>query len=361
MIKMNNYKRLLSFILLASLSFAAAIGCAANDEIDLSSSIDADSIHTPAINPTDDIYAESALAPKTTPTPASYTSKVSMTPLIENTPAPDPDPSSNESINGKKIINVYVTPYNSEDVQDSDSLKIIIGSVDETPEPTEEPMQEVYYVAGYVNENFVNLRQEPTTESDVIKVFRLGTPLYVTAKNEEWYRVEIDGCKGYMARDYIMLGQYATPTPKPTPTPTPKPTYSMYKVHEGQFSESEIRLVAALIHCEGRGSSQLGYRAIASVVLNRVMNSSGWFPNTVEGVIFQPGQFAGYTKEYLDSVTPNSAALAAARYVFGTHGATLPKKVLFYRASSCGYYWTNYTKFYAQIEGNNYYFGLYHY
>lgn len=355
----NYYKRMLTFILLASLSFTAAIGCSANDKTSqFSYSNPKDTIYTPEISPTAEIDVESTLAPKVTPTPAS-TSKVSITPLIENTPTAEPTASPDEDDESKKIINVYVTPYDSEDAQSFANPNMIISPVDSTPVPTEEPMKEVYYVAGYVNANFVNLRQEPSTDSNVIKVFKFGTPLYVTAKNDEWFKVEIDGFDGYMARDYIKLGEYVTPTP--VPTPTPKPTYSMYKVHEGQFTESEIRLVAALIHCEGPGSSQLGYRALASIVLNRVMNSSRWFPDTVEEVIFQPGQFAGYTREFLDSVTPNSSALAAARYVFGTHGATLPKKVLFYRAASQGYYWTHYTKFYAKIEGNNYYFGLYYY
>lgn len=102
----------------------------------------------------------------------------------------------------------------------------------------------------------------------------------------------------------------------------------MYDPNPSEFSDSDIRLVAALIHAEGPGSSYIGYRALASIVYNRVKNKSGKFPNSVPGVIFQSGQF-GYSRAYLNSITPNSKAMAAAKYVFLQHGSTLPKKFCF--------------------------------
>lgn len=234
-------------------------------------------------------------------------------------------------------------------------MNVPMASAVPTPEPTVE-MTEMYYVPGYVNETFVNLREEASTESNIIRVYAFGTELFVTGRNDEWFRVEIGENKGYMARAYVTLGYYETPTPTVRPTPVPTPA-SMYTVREGQFSEEEIALVAALIHAEGPGSTRIGYRAIASIVLNRVMNESDRFPDTVEGVLFQSGQF-GYSKEYLESLTPNSTAQAAARYVFSTHGSTLPKKVLFYRAAYMGREWYDYTRYYATIEGNCYFYGI---
>ncbi len=255
----------------------------------------------------------------------------------------------------------------------ADNVSVPPNSAVPTEEPTPTPlvMTEMEYVAGYVNETYVNLREEPSTDADILKVCAMGTELYVTGRSDEWFRVVVDDIVGYMARDYVKLGYFETPTPEPTPTskptPKPKPTATpqptpaaMYTVHEGQFSDEDIKLVAALIHCEGPGSTKVGYRAIASIVLNRVFNSSGRFPNDVPGVLFQSGQF-GYSRSYLESVNPNSKAMAAAIYVFSTHGATLPKKVLFYRASYLGKPWTDYTKYYATIEVNNYYYGLYYF
>lgn len=235
----------------------------------------------------------------------------------------------------------------------------------EQPSATPIEMIEMDYVEGYVNETYVNLRAEPSTEAEIVKVCAMGTPLYVIGRSDDWFEVVIDDTEGFMARDYVKLGVFETPTPHPTPKPkptsTPKPTpAAMYTVYEGQFSKEDIKLVAALIHCEGPGSSKIGYRAIASIVLNRVMNRSGKFPNDIPGVLFQSGQF-GYSRSYLESITPNSKAMAAAEYVFSSHGSTLPKKVLFFRAAYLGKPWTDYTSYYATIEGNNYYYGLYYF
>lgn len=234
--------------------------------------------------------------------------------------------------------------------------------IEQKPNPvkTPQPFKEMNYVEGYVNEQYVNLRAEPSMTADIIKTFPLGTSLYVTGRNDEWFSVEIGDYTGYMARPYVKLGYYETPKPTAKPTPKPDGSSNMYTVYEGQFTDYEIRLVAAIIHLEGPGSSNVAYRALASVVLNRVMNGSGNFPNNVEGVLFQKGQF-GYSREKLESTTPNSAALAAAKYVFSSHGSTLPKKVLFYRASYLGIEWTSYTRFYATIGANNYYYGIKYY
>lgn len=218
------------------------------------------------------------------------------------------------------------------------------------PTPTPEPMQEVNYVPGYTNETFVNMRQEPSTTAAILRICTLGTEFYITGKSSEWFKVDLDGQTGYIFRQYVTVGTYATPKPVVTQPP-------MYDPNPSEFSDNDIRLVAALIHAEGPGSTYVGYRALASIVYNRIKNTSGKFPNSVPGVIFQSGQF-GYSRAYLNSITPNSKAMAAAKYVFLQHGSTLPKKVLFYRAAYLGTDWTDYTRYYATIEGNCYFYGI---
>lgn len=228
------------------------------------------------------------------------------------------------------------------------------------PLPTQQQMTDVNYVPGYTNEVYVNFRAEPSTEAEIIQVCREGTGVFITGKTSEWFRVEIDKREGYIARPYITIGYHETPAPtaKPKPPTSTNPSnLPMYTVEPGQFTDKEIKLVAALVHSEGPGSSYVGCRAIASIVLNRVLNKSGRFPDTVAGVLFQSGQF-GYSKSHLESITPNSTAMAAAKYVFSTHGSTLPKKVLFYRAASHGKKWYSYTRYYATIEANCYFYGI---
>lgn len=229
------------------------------------------------------------------------------------------------------------------------------------PTPTPDPFREVYYVPGYTNENFVNFRKEPSTDASIICICTLGTEVLIVGKTDEWFRVIFNDTEGYMARPYVTLGHYVTPTPVPTPTPRPTPTPTPRPTPNGSFSDYDIHLVAALIHCEGPGSTYVGYRAIASVVYNRVMNKSGHFPDTVPGVIFQHNQFPGYTRYQLEHTTPNATAMAAARYVFLEHGSTLPPKVLFYRAAYLGTHWYSFTQYYATIEGNCYFYGILYY
>ncbi|NEW05609.1 spore cortex-lytic enzyme [Paenibacillus sp. SYP-B3998] len=55
------------------------------------------------------------------------------------------------------------------------------------------------------------------------------------------------------------------------------------------LSEQDINLMANAVNGESRGEPYIGQVAVAAVILNRVKSAS--FPNTVSGVIFQPGAF----------------------------------------------------------------------
>ena len=55
-------------------------------------------------------------------------------------------------------------------------------------------------------------------------------------------------------------------------------------------SAEDLELLACIIQCEAEGEPYAGKLAVGSVVMNRVASSS--FPNTIMGVIYQPGQFS---------------------------------------------------------------------
>ncbi|MEQ2525426.1 cell wall hydrolase [Bacillaceae bacterium CLA-AA-H227] len=55
------------------------------------------------------------------------------------------------------------------------------------------------------------------------------------------------------------------------------------------ITTSEKDLLARLVEAEAKGESYAGKVAVATVILNRV--DSSLFPNTVNGVIYQSGQF----------------------------------------------------------------------
>ena len=76
------------------------------------------------------------------------------------------------------------------------------------------------------------------------------------------------------------------------------------------YQESELSLLARLVNGEARGEPYIGQVAVAAVVLNRVHSSS--FPDTISGVIFQPGAFDAVWDGQFD-LTPTDSCIRAAR------------------------------------------------
>lgn len=78
----------------------------------------------------------------------------------------------------------------------------------------------------------------------------------------------------------------------------------------GQFSSSDMYLLARVIGAEARGESYTGQVAVGAVILNRVRHPS--FPDTIGGVVYQPGAFSCvYDSNW--SVAPNATAKKAAQ------------------------------------------------
>ncbi|NLP00008.1 MAG: spore cortex-lytic enzyme [Clostridiaceae bacterium] len=75
-------------------------------------------------------------------------------------------------------------------------------------------------------------------------------------------------------------------------------------------TNSNVDLLARLIHGEARGEPYEGMVAVGAVVLNRVKDSR--FPNSIAGVIYQKGAFDVVTDGQID-LPPNDTAYKAAR------------------------------------------------
>ncbi|MBS2770236.1 spore cortex-lytic enzyme [Anoxybacillus sp. UARK-01] len=74
------------------------------------------------------------------------------------------------------------------------------------------------------------------------------------------------------------------------------------------FSQNDIQLMANAVYGEARGEPYVGQVAVAAVILNRLEHPS--FPNSVAGVIFQPGAFTAVTDGQI-WLTPNETAKKA--------------------------------------------------
>ena len=75
-------------------------------------------------------------------------------------------------------------------------------------------------------------------------------------------------------------------------------------------NSTDLNLLTRIVYAEARGEKYVGQVAIAAVVLNRVKSSS--FPNSVAGVIYQPGAFTAVSDGQIN-LTPNATARKAAQ------------------------------------------------
>jgi N-acetylmuramoyl-L-alanine amidase len=77
----------------------------------------------------------------------------------------------------------------------------------------------------------------------------------------------------------------------------------------GKYSQNDYNLVARIISAEARGEPYTGQVAVGAVILNRVESPS--FPNTIAGVIYQPGAFSCLDNGQFNQPVASSALRAA--------------------------------------------------
>jgi len=115
----------------------------------------------------------------------------------------------------------------------------------------------------------------------------------IQKKLKQWgyYDGKIDGIFGYQTYKAVRYFQYKNGL-KVDGVVGPE-TLSALGLPTGTSQSSgssrDIDLLAHLVHGEARGEPYIGQVAVAAVVLNRVKDSR--FPNTIAGVIYQPGAF----------------------------------------------------------------------
>lgn len=83
-----------------------------------------------------------------------------------------------------------------------------------------------------------------------------------------------------------------------------------YRASRGSnIDRGDIYILARAVHAEARGEPYVGKVAVAAVILNRVKHSS--FPNTIAGVVYQPGAFTAVFDGQIN-LSPDNESLRAA-------------------------------------------------
>ena len=101
------------------------------------------------------------------------------------------------------------------------------------------------------------------------------------------------------------------------------------KAEAAQISEEERDLIATCIEAEAGNQPIYGKKLVAAVILNRVEDEA--FPDTVEEVISQPGQFSTYKNGAMDKAVTSPEDYEAVKLEL----AERTEDVLFF---NCGAY-----------------------
>lgn len=82
------------------------------------------------------------------------------------------------------------------------------------------------------------------------------------------------------------------------------------------LSSADMNLLARVISAESRNEPYRGQVAVGAVILNRINHPS--FPNTLSGVIYEPGAFSCVTDGQINAAVTDSAKRAAQEAINGS-------------------------------------------
>ncbi len=108
----------------------------------------------------------------------------------------------------------------------------------------------------------------------------------------------------------------------------PDPLSILNVVYAQNSNISDVQLLARAINGEARGEPYEGQVAVGAVILNRVKDPN--FPNTISGVIYQPGAFTAVSDGQISvPIDPGSTVVKAAQDALNGWDPT----------NGCIYYW----------------------
>jgi len=109
----------------------------------------------------------------------------------------------------------------------------------------------------------VNFRKDANLQAKIIKVLNGGCQVVVTKEKGDFSYCTVGNETGYIATKYLQ---------------------------EQSYTDSDLRLMSAIIWAEAGNQCTGGMQAVGIVVMNRV--ESDVFPNSVHDVIYQKSQFS---------------------------------------------------------------------
>ena len=137
------------------------------------------------------------------------------------------------------------------------------------------------------------------------KMFK-NTVVEVLEEGEAWTKISSGKVQGYVKTEGLLFGQAAVERAEVVCAQGTKDAKTLDELKVEQQKCDQVKLLAALIYCEAGNQPYDGKVAVGAVVMNRI--KSGRFPNTLEGVIYQRGQFT-------PAMTGKLARIIASNYI----------------------------------------------
>ena len=115
-----------------------------------------------------------------------------------------------------------------------------------------------------------------------------NTVVTIVEEGDTWSKISSGAIVGYVKNETLLFGSAAVERAKTVCAQGTRDAKTLEQIKEEQKA-SQVKLLAALIYCEAGNQPYAGKVAVGAVVMNRI--ESRRFPNTLEGVIYQGGQF----------------------------------------------------------------------
>lgn len=190
----------------------------------------------------------------------------------------------------------------------------------------------------------VNLRSGPSLDDDVLSVLSQGYELLVTGYTDDWYRVKADGVTGYCMKRYLTEEQ-----------PVSEEQDSASSDGVISYTDVEFNMLCYVLQGEVGDCSEASKIAVANVIINRV--KSGLFPDSIEGVLTQSGQFDAIWGYYNGSTVPTDNTIQCARRALQGEN-NVGEAVYYYAPAYCSgdsAAWFESLTFCAEVDGQRFF------
>ena len=128
---------------------------------------------------------------------------------------------------------------------------------------------------------------------------------------EEWQQIEVERNSEQFVKETIQEFEAETET-EPSNSIEEETQTELETEVETKYTEYDYELLARVIEAEAGGESDYHKLCVGTVVMNRV--ASDKYPDTIEGVIYQPGQYQCVTNSHINK-EPSESSYKAAEHI----------------------------------------------